>query len=151
MAITIEEAVRLEIAKFINEDVAPVLEKKSKKSKHKKDKPKKDLSHKEKESGKNAIKTKGGGRKNIDYKADKKSNPNISKADQGDLERILNSPVVNLTTVAKELYPGHTDTGAESQLRKKLKGEKSDSGSTYRIKRKEARRLRRILAKMLNF
>lgn len=130
--ITIDEAIRLELESFLNEDTILISEKK-------------------KGSGKNAIKKKGGGRKDIDYTSDARSNPNISQADQGDLTKILDSPLINQSEVASELYPDHTKEGAQSQLRKKVKGLKSDSGSKYRIKRKEARRLRRILARMLKF
>lgn len=137
--ITIDEAVRLELDSFISENVVLINEK----DKYKKGK--------KNSGGKNAIKKKGGGRKDIDYTSDARSNPNISQADQGDLTKILDSPLINQSEVASELYPDHTKEGAQSQLRKKVKGLKSDSGSKYKIKRKEARRLRRILARMLKF
>ena len=38
----------------------------------------------------------------------------------------------------------------KSQLRKKVKGLQSDSGSTYKLKKKEAYRLRRALAKEIS-
>ena len=62
---------------------------------------------------------------------------------------ILDSPFVDLAAVAKKVYPDHTPEGAQSQLRKKVKGLKNDNGSKYKIKKKEAFKIRRIIDKEL--
>ena len=81
---------------------------------------------------------------------DRETNPNLNNQDSEDLIDILDSPYVDLAAVAQDIYPDHTPEGAQSQLRKKVKGLKSDSGSTYKIKKKEAFKLRRALAKEIN-
>ena len=103
-----------------------------------------------KETGKNAKKLKNGLRTDFNYKLDRETNPNLNNQDSEDLIDILDSPYVDLAAVAQDIYPDHTPEGAQSQLRKKVKGLKSDSGSTYKIKKKEAFKIRRALAKEIN-
>ena len=128
--ITIDEAVSRSIEAFLNEEF---LFEKDKKTTRKK--------------GKNAVKKGNGQRGDFDYDHDKKNNPNISTGDQDSLANDLDSPIINIAAIAKEVYPDHTDEGAQSQLRKKIKGETSDSGTKYKLKKKEAKRLRRALHK----
>ena len=104
----------------------------------------------EKRFRKKAIKTKGGVRKDFDVENDKKYNKNADDQEQSSVKDVLLNGFVNIKKVAEELYPDHTPEGAQSQLRKKLKGEKSDSGSTYKLKTKEVKRLRHIIAADLN-
>jgi hypothetical protein len=73
----------------------------------------------------------------------------LNAQDAEDLATILDSDYVNLAAVAHDVYPDHTEEGAQSQLRKKVKGLKNDNGSTYKIKKKEAFKIRRALAKNL--
>jgi hypothetical protein len=123
--------------------------------KHKKDsdtkhKDKEGVQKKDKKFRKNAIKGKGGIRKDFDVDDEKQYNQNVDDMEQGEIEDFLKSGFINRTEVAKQLYPDHTDTGAESQLVKKLNGAKSDSGSTYKLKKKEVKKLRNIIATFLN-
>ena len=103
-----------------------------------------------KNTGKNAKKLRNGLRTDFNYKLDRETNPNLNNQDSEDLIDILDSPYVDLAAVAQDIYPDHTPEGAQSQLRKKVKGLKSDSGSTYKIKKKEAFKIRRALAKEIN-
>lgn len=108
------------------------------------DKPKK-----KKKFRKNAIKGKGGMRKDFDTEEDETYNKNVDDQEQSSVEDILSNGFVNIKKVAEKLYPDHTPEGAQSQLNKKLRGDKSDSGSTYKLKTKEVKRLRHIIASYL--
>ena len=119
-------------------------EKKSKDSKETKDD---ETNHRFK---KKAIKTKGSGRKDFDVKDDEIYNKNVDDLEQTSVEDILKSGFINIKKVGEKLYPDHTPEGAQSQLNKKLRGDKSDSGSTYRLKNKEVKKLRQIIANYLN-
>lgn len=105
---------------------------------------------KKKKIRKKARKAKGGLRKDFDVDDDKMYNQNVDDQEQSSVMDALDSGFVNVKKVAEKLYPDHTPEGAQSQLRKKLKREKSDSGSTYKLKRREVRRLRNIIATFLN-
>ena len=98
---------------------------------------------------KNAIKGKGGMRKDFDTEEDETYNKNVDDQEQSSVEDILSNGVINIKKVAEKLYPDHTPEGAQSQLNKKLRGDKSDSGSTYKLKTKEVKRLRHIIASYL--
>ena len=108
------------------------------------DKPKR-----KKKFRKNAIKSKGGMRKDFDTEEDETYNKNVDDQEQSSVENILSNGFVNIKKVAEKLYPDHTPEGAQSQLNKKLRGDKSDSGSTYKLKTKEVKRLRHIIASYL--
>ena len=136
----VENIISEEINSFLNEN--GFFEAKKKKKKAKKKGPK--------DTGKNAKKLRNGLRTDFNYKRERETNPNLNNQDSEDLIDILDSPYVDLAAVAQDIYPDHTPEGAQSQLRKKVKGLKSDSGSTYKIKKKEAFKLRRALAKEIN-
>lgn len=145
----IDNIISEEINRYLVENVFDenfFMEKKHKKSKKhhgkKKDKKSKDIK-------KHSIKKKGGSRGDFDVKKDKTTNPNINNQDARELTNILDSDYVNLAAVARDVYPDHTDEGAQSQLRKKVKHLKSDSGSTYKIKKKEADKIRKSIIKNL--
>ena len=104
---------------------------------------------KAKDIAKNAKKLKNGIRTDFDTKKERETNPNLNKQDNEDLSSIIDSDLIDVAALAKRVYPGHTPQGAQSQLRKKIKGLKSDSGSTYKLKKKEAFKIRRELAKEL--
>lgn len=137
---TISEAVSLSINEFLNEEVLV--------EKHKKDK--KESSGK-KEVGiiKNAIKKKGGHRADFDADHDKRVNPSLSNADNNELSNVADNDMFDISAIAQKMYPDHTPEGAQSQLRKKLKGVHNDSGTPYKLKNKEARKLRKILSALL--
>ena len=104
---------------------------------------------KAKDIAKNAKKLKNGIRTDFDTKKERETNPNLNNQDNEDLSSIIDSDLIDVAALAKRVYPGHTPQGAQSQLRKKIKGLKSDSGSTYKLKKKEAFKIRRELAKEL--
>jgi hypothetical protein len=135
----VENIISEEIDSFLNEN--GFFEAKKKKANKKKG---------PKDTGKNAKKLRNGLRTDFNYKLDRETNPNLNNQDSEDLIDILDSPYVDLAAVAQDIYPDHTPEGAQSQLRKKVKGLKSDSGSTYKIKKKEAFKIRRALAKEIN-
>ena len=134
----VENIISEEINSFLNENGFFEAKKKKAKKKGPKD------------TGKNAKKLKNGLRTDFNYKQERETNPNLNNQDSEDLIDILDSPYVDLAAIAQDIYPDHTPEGAQSQLRKKVKGLKSDSGSTYKIKKKEAFKLRRALAKEIN-
>ena len=128
---------------FLDENL--IFEKKDSKKNDKKSSDKKKKKKKRK-FRKNAIKMKGGLRKDFDSEDDETYNQNISDREEDSITGSLNPDFVNISAVAQKLYPDHTPEGAQSQLRKKLKGETSDSGSKYKIKTKEAKKLRAIIS-----
>ena len=97
---------------------------------------------------KSAIKTQGGGRKDFNAKNDKTYNRDTDDMQQSEIADELNSGYFNISKIAQEIYPDHTKEGAQSQLRKKLKGETADSGFKYHLKKKEINALRPILNKV---
>lgn len=99
---------------------------------------------------KKAIKKKGGERADFDVEDDETYNQNVDDQEQSSVKDVLTNGFINIKKVAEKLYPDHTPEGAQSQLNKKLRGDKSDSGSTYKLKKKEVKRLRHIIAAFLN-
>jgi hypothetical protein len=95
---------------------------------------------------KKAIKSKGGLRKDFDVEDDKQYNKNVDAQEETSIKNILTNGFVNIKKVAEKLYPHHTPEGAQSELNKKLTGAKSDSGSPYKLKSKEVKKLRQIIA-----
>lgn len=69
----------------------------------------------------------------------------VSKSDEDKLRSLLKTNLFNISEVGQRIYPDHTEEGAQSQLRKKIMGEKSDSGSEYHLNQREAEAIRRIL------
>ena len=98
---------------------------------------------------KKGKKLRKGLRTDFDAKKDRETNPNLNNQDAEDLNAILDSDYINLAAVAKDVYPDHTSQGAQSQLRKKVKGITNDNGSKYKLKKKEAFKIRRAIAKEL--
>lgn len=147
-----------ELSNIIKESINRYLEQnlvveKDGKDKSKKDEDKTDKElpdSKKKKFKKNAIKGKGGLRKDFDVEDDETYNQKVDDQEQSSVKDILTNGFVNIKKVAEKLYPDHTPEGAQSQLNKKLRGDKSDSGSTYKLKSKEVKRLRHIIASYLN-
>ena len=104
---------------------------------------------KKKKFKKKAIKGKGGLRKDFDIEDDETYNQHVDDQEQSSIEDMLTNGFINIKKVAEKLYPDHTPEGAQSQLNKKLRGDKSDSGSTYKLKSREVKRLRHIIASYL--
>ena len=127
-----------EIDRFINEEI--LTEKKGKKKE--KDEPR--------DIGKKAKKLSNGRRGEFNFKRERETNPNLNAQDAEDISSILDSDYINVAALAQDVYPDHTREGAQSQLRKKIKGLTNDNGSPYKLKKKEAFKIRRMLAKHLN-
>ena len=94
---------------------------------------------------KNFLKLTKGRRADYDKEKDKKENPNISKADADNIRSKLKQPGINLADVARAVYPHHTDQGGDSQLRKKVEQEKTDSGNTYKFNERELKAISKYL------
>lgn len=73
---------------------------------------------------------------------------NISHSDEESLRNLFDKGILNVSAVAQKVYPDHTPEGAQSQLRKKLKGEKNDNGSEYHLKQREDNAIRQIINKI---
>jgi hypothetical protein len=82
-------------------------------------------------------------------KAKKRDGKNLSSGDENQIRNTIeNDDVINIAAMARKLYPDHTPEGAQSQLRKKIKGVKNDNGSEYHLKQREAAVIRKILNKL---
>jgi len=123
-----------EINRYINEDILPEKAKKKAKSE--------DKNH---DIKKNAIKTVGGHRVNYNSAEYNRLNPTLGYGDTENIIDLLNNDVVNVAAFARKMYPKLTPQGAQSKLRKKIKHEKSDSGSVYKLRQKEVDKAKRIL------
>lgn len=109
-----------------------------------------DKKKKKKKFRKNAIKLKGGLRKDFDVEDDETYNKQISDKEMANVANFLKNKYINLKAVAEDVYPDHTPEGAQSQLRKEVWGEVSDSGSVYKIKTKTLKKLKSVLNSMFN-
>lgn len=98
---------------------------------------------------KNAIKTKDGHRVDFNDKKEREENPSLTNGDAEGIVQKLNNDVINVAAVAREMYPNLTPEGAQSKLRKKIKHVKNDSGTPYKLKKKEATIARRIIDKQV--
>jgi hypothetical protein len=111
---------------------------------------KKEKKNKPRDIGKKAKKLVNGRRGEFDFKKERETNPNLNNQDAEDLSSLIDSDYINTAAVAHKWRPDLTPEGAQSELRKKVKGLTNDNGSKYKIKKKDAFKLRRILAKELN-
>ena len=59
-----------------------------------------------------------------DYDDYEKKNKKISKGDASSISNIIDMEKTNIAAVARELFPDHTEEGAQSQLRKILNAER---------------------------
>lgn len=98
---------------------------------------------------KNVIKKRNGKRGDFDEKLEKETNPNLTNGDAEGIAQKLNNDVINVAAVAREMYPNLTPEGAQSKLRKKIKHVKNDSGTPYKLKKKEATVARKIIDKQV--
>ena len=69
-------------------------------------------------------KKKGGGTDLYDYKRYKELNRDVSSGDYKQLTDRIDQEKTDIAAVAREVFPKHTDEGAQSQLRKILNGER---------------------------
>ena len=66
----------------------------------------------------------GGGSIDIDYDEYQNKHKKVSAADKQRIQAIIDLEKKNIASVARDLFPDHTDEGAQSQLRKILNGER---------------------------
>lgn len=95
-----------------------------------------------------AENNKKGKHKFVDHDKESKQNKNINSEDENEIRNTTDTDMLNIAALARKVYPDHTPEGAQSQLRKKIKGLKNDNGSEYHIKRKEAETVRKELSKL---
>jgi hypothetical protein len=145
----IDRIINEEINKYVNESILMengFMENSFVETKKKKDKDKDEP----RDIGKKAKKLKNGRRGEYNFKKERETNPNLNAQDAEDISSILDSDYINVAALAQDVYPDHTREGAQSQLRKKIKGLTNDNGSPYKLKKKEAFKIRGMLAKHLN-
>lgn len=84
--------------------------------------------HESKKEGKeNTLRTKKtakGGKVTYDYEDYKEQHKDISKGDTMSLVNSIDQDRTNIRDLAQDIYPDHTEAGAQSQLRKVLNGER---------------------------
>lgn len=68
--------------------------------------------------------TKNGGRIYYDYNDYERKNPKISLGDANSIRNSIDTERTNIAAVARDLFPDHTDEGAQSQFRKIINGER---------------------------
>ena len=82
-------------------------------------------SHKKKEPQKKKFrKKKGGGKEYYDYDDYEMKNKKISAGDASSIRTSIDTEKTNIAAVARDLFPDHTEEGAQSQLRKILNGDR---------------------------
>ena len=69
-------------------------------------------------------KKKGGGRERYDFTRYKEKNRDVASGDYRQLADRIDQEKTDIAAVAREIYPDHTDEGAQSQLRKVLNGDR---------------------------
>lgn len=65
-----------------------------------------------------------GGKEYYDYDDYQIKNKKISAGDASSIRNTIDTEKTNIAAVARELFPDHTEEGAQSQLRKILNGER---------------------------
>ena len=81
--------------------------------------------HKKKEPQKRKLrKKKGGGKEYYDYDDYEMKNRKISQGDASSVRSSIDTEKTNIAAVARDLFPDHTEEGAQSQLRKIINGDR---------------------------
>lgn len=80
--------------------------------------------HKKKKSKRRLRKMAGGRSKYYDYDSYKQSNKDLAFGDASSIISKIDMEKTNIAAIARELFPDHTEEGAQSQLRKILNGER---------------------------
>ena len=62
----------------------------------------------------------------------------VSSGDEERINDLFDDNLINLAAIARKVYPHHTPEGAQSQLRKKIKQLKNDTGKKYHLTQREA-------------
>lgn len=82
-------------------------------------------------------------------KAKKRDGNSVSSGDEEQIKhKVDGSEIINVAALARKVYPNHTPEGAQSQLRKKIKGLTNDNGSKYRVKEREGAIIKKELNKI---
>ena len=115
----INQIITEEINRYLNEDIFAEKAKEPKKG--------------PKDVVKKGKKLKNGLRTDYNAKRERETNPNLNNQDAEDLNDILDSDYIDVAALARDIYPDHTPEGAQSQLRKKIKGIENDTGSKYSL------------------
>lgn len=79
---------------------------------------------KKKEAEYRMRKKKGGGSERYNFSRYKEKNRDIAAGDYRQLADRIDQEKTDIAAVAREVFPNHTDEGAQSQLRKILNGER---------------------------
>ena len=77
-----------------------------------------------KKKKKKLRRTKNGGKMYYDYNDYEKKNPKISMGDANSIRNSIDTERTNIAAVARDLFPDHTEEGAQSQFRKIINGER---------------------------
>jgi hypothetical protein len=81
--------------------------------------------HKKEEAPKKKLRKKaGGGKEYYNYDDYERKNRKISKGDANSIRQTIDTEKTNIAAVARELFPDHTEEGAQSQFRKIINGER---------------------------
>jgi hypothetical protein len=113
----INESIMGDIAKLISKTLSKIGKSKKKHKKNKK---------KEKDDDKPDIRKKKvvGGTKDYDYDDYQEKHVKVNTADYHKIADSIDQEKTDIAAVAREVFPDHTDEGAQSQLRKILNGER---------------------------
>jgi hypothetical protein len=114
---------------FMNEglgDIAKLIKGflKHNKHKHKKHDKDDDDKDKKKKERKKIRKLSNGRERFYDYDDYERSNGKTSAGDSSTIRSTIDTEKTNIAAVARDLFPDHTEEGAQSQLRKILNGER---------------------------
>jgi hypothetical protein len=88
-------------------------------AKHHKDNDNKDSAPKKK-----LRRKAGGGKEYYNYDDYERKNRKVSKGDANSIRTTIDTEKTNMAAVARELFPDHTEEGAQSQFRKIINGER---------------------------
>lgn len=73
----------------------------------------------------------------------------LNSEDESEIRNVVNNnDLINVAALARKVFPDHTPEGAQSQLRKQLKGETNDTGKEYHIKQRVGQEIRKQLQKL---
>lgn len=73
----------------------------------------------------------------------------MNSEDESEIRNVVNTnDMINVAALARKVFPDHTPEGAQSQLRKQLKGIKNDTGKEYHIKQRVGQEIRKQLQKL---
>lgn len=117
----IDNIISEEIQRFVNEDFMGETHKDSDDVAHL---IKKYLHNHSKKNKKKKRKMVNGGSAYYDYDEYERKNKKISTGDANSIRSTIDTEKTNIAAVARELFPDHTEEGAQSQFRKIINGER---------------------------